>query len=400
MLISALVAQAYGHNVQNIVHLMLENRAFDTMFGYLTHNPEIDNLVGKNPFCNYIDPYNANSGTVCTAPNQVDSTPISPDHEYKDVTAQIYGSYYYNSPQYPLPPVAPMNGFAYQAAVGAYRGTSLNQIQQIMASYDPYYIPIQSSLAAEFTIFDRWFAAIPGNGCRTIFEDLQDAGLTWMNYYEEEPSLLFLKNLRGPMVTRSRGMEDFYEAAQRGELPNYTFLEPNYGELPGNKGKEDDGHPGGGSMHNTEALIKRIYETLRNSPQWETTLFMITYDEHGGYFDHVPPPRAPNPDGITAYDDKDSSIFYGFDRLGVRVPVTLISPWVPRGAVVHEPYGPQQDSQFTHASIASTIRSIFRLNSPPLSAREAWAGNFESVLLDTPRTDCPNYLPPVNMNRF
>ncbi|KAJ3273443.1 hypothetical protein HDV01_004513 [Terramyces sp. JEL0728] len=416
-----------AHNIQNVVHLMLENRAFDSIFGYLTHNADIDNLVGKAPFCNLIDPTNSSSTKICTAPNQLDSTPYDPDHDYSKVTTEIYGSPGYNNPSVQLPDVAPMSGFVHQAYIGAFNGASNKDLQQVMAGFDPKNIPVQATLAAEFTIFDRWFSAVPGptqpnrisshcatthgqyentqyvvdgNPCRSIFEDLDDAGLSWMNYFEEEPSLLYLRNIRGDMIKKSRPFSQFYTDAFAGNLPSYTFLEPNYGGLPGNKGKEDDAHPGGGFVHNSEYLIKRVYETLRNSPQWETTLLLITYDEHGGYFDHVPTPRAPNPDGITTTDTSDSNIVYEFDRLGVRVPVTIISPWVAKGAVVHKPNGPQPDSQFTHASIPATIRSIFKLQSPPLTAREAWAGNFESVLLDQARTDCPYVMPAVNMKGF
>jgi phospholipase C len=74
-----------------------------------------------------------------------------------------------------------------------------------------------------------------------------------------------------------------------------------------------------------EALIKRIYTALRNSPQWNSTLFIVTFDEHGGFYDHVTPPmNVPNPDGLNA----DDPVYFGFDRLGVRVPTLMISPWI------------------------------------------------------------------------
>ncbi|KAJ3254995.1 hypothetical protein HK103_006697 [Boothiomyces macroporosus] len=425
--LAGVVLAVSAHEIQHVVHLMLENRAFDTMFGYLTHNPDIDNLVGKQPYCNLIDPTNPKSSAICTSPTQPDTTKFNPDHEYSKMTTEIYGSPIYNSPNVPLPDVAPMNGFVYQASMGAFKGASTNDLQQVMAGFDPKNIPVQATLASEFTIFDRWFAALPGptqpnriaahcagthgmytnsqfeivgNPCRSIFEDLSDAGLTWKNYFEEEPSIIYLRNIRLKMFEHSRPFSQFYRDAQAGTLANYTFLEPNYGQLPGSAGKEDDGHPGAGYIHNSEYLVKKVYEALRNSPNWKNTLFLITYDEHGGFFDHVPTPRAPNPDGIVTTDLNDKNIVYKFDRLGVRVPVTVISPWVAKGAVVHEPNGPQPDSQFTHASIPATIRSIFKLSSPPLTAREAWAGNFESILLNTPRDDCPLVMPAVNMNGF
>ncbi|KAJ3254993.1 hypothetical protein HK103_006695 [Boothiomyces macroporosus] len=124
------------------------------------------------------------------------------------------------------------------------------------------------------------------------------------------------------------------------------------------------------------------------------------YYELGGFFDHVHSPKAPNPDGIYTVDRDNKNITYRFDRLGVRVPVAIVSPWVPKGKVVHEPNGLQPDSQFSHASIPATLCSIFKLTPRPLTDREAWAGNFESILLNTPRDDCPLVMPAVNMNGF
>lgn len=74
-------------------------------------------------------------------------------------------------------------------------------------------------------------------------------------------------------------------------------------------------------------MIKDVYEAVRSSPQWESTLLIITYDEHGGYYDHVPPPSrgVPNPDGIAGDG-------INYDRLGVRVPTLMISPWIRKGA--------------------------------------------------------------------
>ncbi|KAJ3273442.1 hypothetical protein HDV01_004512 [Terramyces sp. JEL0728] len=392
-----------------------ENRAFDTVFGYLTHTQDIDNLVGKE-FCNNLKANDPNSPKFCTARNQVDVSPFSPDHYYYNVTEQLYGT---NDPKIPLAPVAPMSGFVQQAAKDSFRYANPGQLQQVMAGYDPQKIPVHTALAAEFTIFDKWFSSVPGSTypnrisshcassggmydndeykvlgtpCRSIFQDLDDAGVSWKNYFGEEPSLLLLRNTRLKMVERSRLMSDFYKDAAAGKLAKYTYLEPNYGNFAFNAVKYNDGH--------AEYLLKRVYEAVRNSPQWKTSLLLITYDEHGGFFDHVPPPKAPNPDGKYIDDPNIPGVVYSFDRLGVRVPIIAVSPWMPKGKVEHEPKGPYPDSQYCHASIPATIRSIFKLKSPPLSTREVWTGNFESILLDKPRDDCPFVMPAVNMNGF
>src|SRR5262249_12629106 len=101
-----------------------------------------------------------------------------------------------------------------------------------------------------------------------------------------------------------------------------------------------------------EKLIYDVYTALRASPRWEKTLLLITYDEHGGCYDHLPPPRATPPDGATNND-------YGFtfDRYGVRVPALVISPWVEPGSVL----SPLTESgvPFDHTSIIKTVRELF-----------------------------------------
>ena len=134
--------------------------------------------------------------------------------------------------------------------------------------------------------------------------------------------------------------------------------------------------------------MKDVYEAVRASPDWESTLLIITYDEHGGFYDHYPTPRnVPNPDGIV-------SPTFDFTRLGPRVPALFISPWIDSGALVHGPTGPKPDSQFDHASVHATLKLMFNLTSF-LTERDAWAGTFEAIFSNrtSPRTDTPVTLP-------
>lgn len=164
-----------------------------------------------------------------------------------------------------------MSGFVQQASRDSFRTANPTQLQQIMAGYDPKNIPVHATLASEFTIFDKWFASVPGSTypnrvsshcassggmydndeykvlgtpCRSIFEDLDDAGISWKNYFGEEPSLLLLRNIRLKMIERSRPMSQFYKDAAAGKLPRYTYLEPNYGNFGANAIKYNDGHAG------------------------------------------------------------------------------------------------------------------------------------------------------------
>lgn len=137
-----------------------------------------------------------------------------------------------------------------------------------------------------------------------------------------------------------------------------------------------------------EFLIKEVYEAIRASPLWNETLLIITFDEHGGLYDHVPPPQkgVPNPDGLNSEDPP-----FDFDRLGVRIPTVMISPWIDERVVIHEP----PVNHFDHTSVPATLRKLFNLTSPPLTKREAWSATFEDIVMrrSSPRTDCPHTLP-------
>ena len=137
---------------------------------------------------------------------------------------------------------------------------------------------------------------------------------------------------------------------------------------------------------------------MRNSPIWNETVFIVTYDEHGGFFDHVSPPEnVPNPDGKNSTDDP-----FDFTRLGVRIPTVMASPWISKGTVVHAP-DDNTGSQYDHTSVISTVvHKLFKAKEgypepDYLTARDAWSLTFESLfdMEETPRTDCPSELPPI-----
>ena len=117
-------------------------------------------------------------------------------------------------------------------------------------------------------------------------------------------------------------------------------------------------------MRAGEQYIKDIYESLRNSPQWNDTLFVITYDEHGGFYDHVSPPQKDIPppgDGESSYP----TTYFKFDRLGVRIPTLLISPWIQKGTVISEPPDkakPTSSSEFDLTSIIASSRKLLRMD--------------------------------------
>lgn len=161
----------------------------------------------------------------------------------------------------------------------------------------------------------------------------------------------------------------------------YIFIEPSYDVLHDYRNGTSQ-HPLG-DVRRGEILIKATYEAVRNSPLWETSLLIITWDEHGGFFDHAIPPGAIAP-GDTAAGSEHNRYGFGFDQYGVRVPAVVVSPRIPKNVIDHRLYD--------HASIAATLEHLFALH--PLTARDAAANGVESLLtLTAARDDTPETLP-------
>ncbi|EMS52170.1 Non-hemolytic phospholipase C [Triticum urartu] len=228
---------------------------------------------------------------------------------------------------------------------------------------------------------------------RTIFDNVHDAGLSFGIYFQDVPAVLFYRNLR--KLKYILNFHPFHNAfrdhASRGSLPNYAVIEQHYMDSKDHPANDD--HPSH-DVYQGQMFVKEIYETLRASPQWNETLMVLTYDEHGGFFDHVPTPvdGVPSPDDIVGPPPYN----FTFNRLGVRVPAILISPWIDKGTVMHGPNGsPTPTSQFEHSSIPATVKKLFNLPQDFLTKRDAWAGTFEGVVQTRtePRTDCPEQLP-------
>lgn len=294
--------------------------------------------------------------------------------------------------------------------------------KNVMSGFKPDLLPVYTALANEFAVMDRWFASVPastqpnrfyvhsatshgassnvrkdlihGFPQKTIFDSLDENGLSFGIYYQNIPATLFFKSLRKLKHVVKFHMYNlkFKLHAKLGKLPNYVVIEQRYFEkslLPAN-----DDHP----SHDVavgQRFVKEVYEVLRGSPQWKEMALLITYDEHGGFYDHVGTPvnGVPNPDGIVGPDP----FYFRFDRLGVRVPTLLISPWIDKGTVIRKPDGPTPTSEFEHSSIPATVKKLFNLKSNFLTKRDAWAGSFEKYfyLRDSPREDCPEKLPEV-----
>jgi phospholipase C len=229
---------------------------------------------------------------------------------------------------------------------------------------------------------------------KTMFRQLLEMGLDYRVYFQLVPAVLMFKDMRHKDArSRYRGFSKFIEDAAAGDLPEFTWIEPSYytvGSI-----LATDQHPDH-DVSLGEALIKDVYDAVRNGPLWNKTALIITYDEHGGFFDHVVPPseNVPNPDGINSVDDP-----FDFTRLGVRIPTVVVSPWVKGGSVVHA--APSGAGQYEHSSLAATVvHKLFapklnKLQPSYLTKRDEWAATFESIFthLKEPRGDCPQAMP-------
>ncbi|MET7991479.1 alkaline phosphatase family protein [Amycolatopsis sp. NPDC005232] len=336
----------------------------------------------------------------------------------------------YNAPEDGRAPT--MDGFvadyisAFWAETG--REPSYDEYAQIMTGYTPQQMPVVSALARGFATFDHWFAEVPTqtfanrsfmhaatssglvvnapyanfplhNAATTVFERLESAGLSW-RVYVDPPSripftgLIHAPRLRARFASHFATTDRFLEDAAEGKLPTYSFIEPNLWH------GHNDMHPpisalvpgaafdAPSSLLGGEALLAKIYNAVRtaSSPDGSNcfnTLLMVTFDEHGGTYDHVPPPAATPPEPARP----PGQLGFVFDRLGVRVPAIAISAWIPQRTVVTDVHH--------HTSVIQTLRQRWNLGAP-LTARDATAPGLATVLSrDEPRApeDWPDVLP-------
>ncbi|CAA0806925.1 Non-specific phospholipase C6 [Striga hermonthica] len=394
------------HPIKTVVVLVLENRSFDHMLGWMKNsvNPSIDGLTGKE--CNPISTTDPAGPKICVSDDS-EHVDLDPGHTFEDIQKQVFGSDLYPS----------MSGFVEQALT-----ISKNLSETVMKGFRPEKVPVFAKLADEFAVFDRWFSSIPGptqpnriflfsatsHGSttnvnrlmvdgypqQTIFDSMHENGLDFGIYFQSFPATYLYRNLRKlKYASKFQRYESRFEKdAKSGKLPSLAVIEPRYFDVLGRPANDD--HPSHDIAHG-QRLVKEVYETLRAGPQWNETLLVITYDEHGGFYDHVPTPYVgvPNPDGNAG----PAPHFFNFDRLGVRVPTIMVSPWIKKGAVINRPKGPSPNSEYEHSSIPATIKKVFNLSSHFLTHRDSWAGTFEHVFseLTSPRIDCPEVLPDV-----
>ncbi|MGL4257558.1 MAG: alkaline phosphatase family protein [Microbacterium sp.] len=451
----------------HVVVLMGENRSFDNLLGWLytpDDLPDGETFDGL-AFGDYANvaptgaripahPYSGPTDEVMGRPNP------DPGEEFPHVNTQLFGTVDppanatsqigQMQPPYNAPPAgtpATMSGFVQDywnnyERLREGRAPSVEEARHIMGGFSPEQLPVLSTLAREFAVFDAWFAAVPsqtycnrsffhastshgyvtnkdGGGydkwldaprTPTIFNRLEEAGVSWKVYFDEIQFVSLTGMMHAPALEeywrtgRFGHMTEFYEDARAGTLPAYAFIEPRMVY------NHNDFHPPFGVYRSSvvdgamiidsavsdvragEKLVASVYNAIRDSAapggsNAMNTLLLITFDEHGGTYDHVPPPAATPPVAGASRGEMG----FAFDRLGPRVPAIAVSAYTRRHTIIHD--------EMHHGAVIATLTRLHGLR--PLTRRDAGANDLFSIVnLTTPRQPSdwpvvhPMYAPP------
>lgn len=385
--------------IDTIVYVMFENRSFDNLLGWLYENDtpkniypkdspsSYDGLAGKNHslplkphFWNDVKKYPIQRGTGddgSTVPN------LDPHEPYPHVMNQLFGDAE-NTVKQPPPDgtVARMKGFLQDFNDDF---ETWDEALQITKTYTPDDAPVINSLAKQYAVSDRWYCSMPTNTnpnrafslCGTSLGKLQDGFLAidkfetntifnalakrnvemgiyyhdadWMGEKCHTEYTFPMVNAIGKELLEIQPIDRFYEKAADGNLPAFSYIEPTFGYPYFGRiyHQGNDYHPPT-DIREGEHLLYKIYTALKsNSDAWKRTLLIVTFDEHGGTYDHHPPAwGATNPGDP---ESKDSP--FNFHLFGVRVPTLLISPYIADGTVFRSP----TDVPFDSTSILATL---------------------------------------------
>lgn len=369
--------------IRHVAVLILENHSFDQMLGCFREvYPDLDGVDPAHPRSNQDD-----AGRVyLQAPTTERQMKLDPHHEVEHVALQL----------------ADGNGGFVRDFARSYPDSTPEARAFIMGHYPRGFLPALHALAGEFTICDRWHSSLPGptwpnrffalsgtslgrtdmpdDGTHrldlpgyfeqtqtTLFDRLNERGIPWKVYFHDIPQTTCFAHQREPQnIARYFYIDEFFDDARGPEedFPAFSLIEPSYMGWG-----ENDDHPPHDVMR-AEKLIADVYNAVRgNDALWQSTLLVVVYDEHGGFYDHVAPPPAAPPD--------DRSAGYPFDRLGVRVPALLVSPWADRKV---------EHTLFDHTSLLAYLIGKWRLGD--LGRRAAGANSIGVALgRATPRTD-------------
>jgi phospholipase C len=381
--------------IKHVIVLMLENNSFDHILGSLAQSKNGIEGIKSSPFSN-----SYSGETYSQSPTSQRVVSPDPHHDLSDVLVQIRPDAQDNQ----------MSGFV-ENYCESYPNITSNaqQAQQVMNYYPQNSLPALHQLALQFAVCDHWFSSLPGptwpnrlfamsgtslgkvtmpSGIMdlnlhwydqsTVFDRLNEQGISWKVYFGDiAVSMILVHNWEPQNAVRHRPMLEFFIDVAHDDaenFPGFAWIEPSY--LPP---RANDYHPPH-DIFDGEDLVRRIYNAIRaNDKLWNSTLLLVLFDEHGGFYDHVSPPAAIPPDH---HQDE-----WTFDRLGVRVPAILVSPYVQNTVA-------SQD--LDHTSLLKYLTDKWNLG--PLGERTANANSFANYISMQPRTDTPSQLaaPPLS----
>jgi phospholipase C len=407
---------------EHLVVVMMENHSFDNLLGALSETrADVDGLTFNNGKATNSNPGGPKTPATVTAfglPNTEQGSEVN--QTWKESHAQIAGG--------------AMDGFV-----------KSTDSEQPMGYYTPELLPFAYSLASTFTVGDRWFCSLPGPtypnrrfllaatayGCTitdgdslldpeppqgTVFDLLSDHDIDWSNYFSDLPMSMVIARNAIKHFDHHHPIDKFYADCAAGTLPAVSFVDPRIGVLsrigapiaqlpsPFNEALKGIGatltasDPGQTQedpqdMRFGEAWAYKIVNAVLDSPRWPQTCLIYIYDEHGGYYDHVPPPTVIAPDNIKPILLPTDPVA-GYTQYGPRVPAVVVSPYSKPGGVTHIIHD--------HTSVLATIEHKWNL--PALTLRDANAATImdfldpqSTALLHPPKLTAPP-TPPTAVN--
>lgn len=345
MLLSTAGAHAAASGpIQHIVVVTMENRSFDHLLGWFP------NANGKQAGLSYTDNSGQIHNTYSLAPDWTGCGHPDPDHSYDGARLEVNNG--------------AMDGFLKPTSndifsIGYYQEADFRFLPRFARNFTvcDAYFPALLGPTFPNRIFqfcgqtDRLDDSIPFCALPAIFDHLQSAGVRHKYYYCNIPfvAIFGLKYL--PIAD---SYDQFLADCAAGTLPAVSFVDPSYTLL---LNFANDDHPHS-DMRNGDAFLAQTFNAVASSPNWMNTVFVLNFDEWGGFFETVPPPRALAPNNV------DPDQVDGKTLLGCRVPCIVASPWT-RG----NPTNPTVNSTvFDHTSVLQLIESVFDV--PPMAARE------------------------------
>jgi phospholipase C len=408
-----------SRGIEHVFVLMLENRSFDHMLGF-SYITGTDAATGKPTTTNGLTGSESNdygSNTYKVNPGASRVMPADPPHDFPNVLDNFCGP----TAKYPKGgPYPPINNSGFVDSYARSSSVAGAAPGEVMKCFGSDQLPVLNALAREFVICDNWLASMPGptwpnrmflhaassNGLDhtpsnaelvewetfgygfkngTIFDRLKAKGIRRRLYAGDHFPMVAA--LKGIGVFDIRPYDDqnhyFVNDLKADSYPyTYVFIEPSYDVLHEYKAGSSQ-HPLA-DVHAGEQLIKTTYDAIRQSKFWNSSLLIVTYDEHGGFYDHARPSAKAAPPGDTVPGSRYNTYGYAFQDYGPRVPAIVASPLIPKNLIDHRLYD--------HASVPKTLEDLFGMS--PMTARDAAAAPLSSLItLTTPRTDTPGSMP-------